>query len=56
MEHISAGLDLDDFTFALLVGMYERVIRPNAMSEVEVNAMKVARRNTIEGGGGPGRR
>jgi hypothetical protein len=45
MEHISAGLDEDDFTFGLLVGMYERVITPNAMSEIELNAMKVGRRN-----------
>jgi hypothetical protein len=34
MEHISAGLDLDDFTFALLVGMYERVISKEELSEV----------------------
>lgn len=44
MEHISAGLDFFDFSFALLTGMYERVVYKNAMSEIELNAMKVARR------------
>lgn len=56
MEHTSAGLDLVDFTYALLTGMMERVVTPHAMTEIEINSMKVARRETIKDGGGPGRR
>lgn len=44
MEHKSAGLDLIDFNFGLLTGMYERIIKKNSMSEVKLNAMKIARR------------
>jgi len=56
MEHISASLDPLDFAFGLLTGMFERVIRANTMTEIELNSMKVARRKIVEGGGGPGRR
>lgn len=56
MEHHSAGMDVIDFTFGMLVGMYERVITANKMSEIQLNGMKVGRRDIIEGGGGPGRR
>lgn len=56
MEHDSAGMDLVDMTFGLLVGMYERIITKSKMSEITLNGMKVARRKIIEGGGGPGRR
>lgn len=45
MEHKSAGLDLFDFTFGLLVGMYERVVTKTGLSEVILNSMKVVRRN-----------
>lgn len=34
MEHEAATLDLVDFNFGLMVGMYERVISKNGMSEV----------------------
>lgn len=56
MEHSSAGIDKIDMQFGMLVGMYERVITKNKMSEIQSNGMKVARRKIIEGGGGPGRR
>lgn len=44
MEYKSAGLDLTDFFYAMLVGMYERVISEDGISEVNLNSMKVARR------------
>jgi len=56
MEHSSAALDVIDFNFGLLVGMYERVISEKAISEIKLNGMKVARRKITEGGGGPARR
>lgn len=56
MEHHSAALDMIDWNFSFLVGMYERVITANKMSEVELNAMKVTRRTIKEGGGGPARK
>jgi len=34
MEHSSAGTDVIDFSFGLLVGMYERVISKDGLSEV----------------------
>jgi len=54
MEHTSAALDIFDFMYGLLTGMYERVISKNGMSEITLNSMKVTRREVIEGGGGPG--
>lgn len=56
MEHASAALDPMDFCFGLLVGMYERVISKDGISEINLNSMKVARREVIDGGGGPARR
>jgi len=53
MEHISSGLDRRDFTYGLLVGMFERVISDNNMSEIELNAMKVVRRKNVRDGYGP---
>jgi len=49
-------MDLVDFTFGLLVGMYERVLSKDGLSEVMLNSMKVTRRSVIDGGGGPARR
>jgi hypothetical protein len=37
----------------MLVGMYERVISEDGISEVQLNSMKVTRRSVINGGGGP---
>jgi len=54
MEHTSAALDILDFNYGLLVGMYERVISKTGLSEINLNSMKVTRRGVIEGGGGPG--
>jgi hypothetical protein len=54
MEHKTAALDIIDFSFGLLVGMYERVISKDGLSEVSLNSMKVTRREVIDGGGGPG--
>ncbi len=56
MEYESAGIDRRDFTYGLLVGMFERVITDDAMSEIEVNSMKVVRRHNVADGFGPGRR
>lgn len=56
MEHTSAGMDRRDFTYGLLVGMFERIITDDHMSEIEVNSMKVVRRHNIRDGFGPGRR
>jgi hypothetical protein len=44
MEHTSAALDVFDFAYGLLVGMYERVLSKDGMSEVTLNSMKVVRR------------
>jgi len=53
MEHHSALLDIFDFNYGLLVGMYERIIDDDAMSEINLNAMKVARRHNVRDGYGP---
>jgi len=45
MEWHCAALDLLDFTYAVLVGMMERVVFEHDMSEIELNYMKVIRRN-----------
>jgi len=55
MEYESAGIDRRDFTYGLLVGMFERVITDDAMSEIELNSMKVVRRHNAADGYGPGR-
>lgn len=34
MDHESGALDMIDFNFGLMVGMYERVISKNGLSEV----------------------
>lgn len=57
MEFASALLNLMDFNYAMLTGMYERVIsEKEGMSEIELNSMKINRRTNIDGGFGPGRR
>jgi len=48
MEHVSSGLDRRDFTYGLLVGMFERVIYDNNLSEVDLNSMKIARRKNVK--------
>jgi len=53
MEHESSGCDRKDFTYGLLVGMFERVITDNHLSEVQLNSMKIVRRNKVESGAGP---
>jgi len=53
MEHKSAGLDIFDMYYGFLVGMYERVVDDDDLSEVTVNAMKVARRRNVKDGFGP---
>lgn len=53
MEYKSAGLDLTDFFYGMLTGMYERVISEDGISEIQLNSMKVTRREVINGGGGP---
>jgi len=34
MEHHSAAVDITDFTYGLLTGMYERVISKTGISEI----------------------
>jgi len=53
MEHHSALLDIFDFNYGLLIGMYERIIDDDAMSEINLNSMKVARRHNVKDGYGP---
>jgi len=53
MEHKSAGLDVFDMYYGFLVGMYERVVEEDDLTEVNVNAMKVARRRNVKDGFGP---
>jgi len=53
MEHKTALLDIFDFSYGLLVGMYERVIDDDAISEINLNSMKVIRRKNVSDGFGP---
>jgi len=53
MEHKSASLDIFDFSYGLLVGMFERVIDSDALSEINLNSMKVVRRKNLKDGFGP---
>lgn len=53
MEHSAAALDEVDFMFGMLLGMYERVLSKDGISEVALNSMKVARRHVEENGSGP---
>jgi hypothetical protein len=53
MEFKTAAISITDFNYGLLVGMYERVISKDGMSEVTLNSMKVGRREIVDNGGGP---
>jgi len=53
MDHKSALLDIFDFSYGLLVGMFERVVDDDAISEINLNSMKVVRRKNVQEGYGP---
>jgi len=52
-EHHSALLDIFDFSYGLLVGMYERIVDEDSVSEISLNSMKVVRRHNEKDGYGP---
>jgi len=54
MEYHSASLDIYDFNYGMLTGMFERVMTKTSVTEIVLNSMKVVRRTITEGGGGPG--
>jgi len=54
MEYHSAALDVIDFNYGMLTGMFERIMTSHSLTEIVLNSMKVVRRTITEGGGGPG--
>ena len=50
MEFRTATTDLYDFTYGMLVGMFERVVDDHAVDETDINQMKDVRSKNIAAG------